>query len=143
MGVSLLRNAGPAQSLLLVAGQREYEDVAVDLVSTSRGREVLKRIRASLRQGRKRGVRRSQREDDENAAPGDRPGVGVGSGPESLPIFDTEAITTDLNRAFMLMSDVHDAWNDGLKRAGGKGDVRLPHIVLTGKTLSGESPSTV
>ncbi|CAN0242273.1 unnamed protein product, partial [Ectocarpus fasciculatus] len=79
VGVSLLRNAGPAQSALLVAGQREFEDLAVELVSTPRGRKVLHRIRESLTE-------------------------------PPLPIFDTEAITKDLNRAFMLMSDVHNMW---------------------------------
>lgn len=135
-----MRNAGPTQSFLLVAGQREYEDVAVELMSTSHGQKVLKRIRLSLRDGRKRDLRLSRLENMEHAADGDTHEVGAGERHESLAIFDTEAITSDLDRAFMLMSDVHDTWTDGVEGAGKQREVRLPHIVLSGRNLDDDRP---
>lgn len=137
MGVSLLRNAGPKQGALLVAGQREYEDLAVKLVSTLAGRELLRELRASLtnrRRGRHLTYSRVEK--------GDR-AVGAGEGAMAdaealLPLFDTEAITRDLNRAFMLMSDVDDLWRDSGSEARARGGARLPHIVLTGKKLADE-----
>ncbi|CAM9226433.1 unnamed protein product [Hapterophycus canaliculatus] len=142
VGVSLLRNAGPAQSFLLVAGQREYEDVAVELVSTSHGQKALKRIRASLREGRVRDLQRSRLENIEDEAVAHRHGTRArdGGGHPSLAIFDTEAITMDLNRAFLLMSDVHSTWNNRIGGAGGKEGVRLPNIILTRKKLDSERP---
>lgn len=132
VGVSLLRNAGPSQSNLLVAGQREYEDLAVELVSTERGRKVLSNLQASLSDVESRGSHRSR---------ADQAGPGVGkAGAERrerlLPIFDTEAITKELNQAFMLMSDVHDIWKPRHRGAPGHGDTRLPHIVLTGRNIN-------
>lgn len=125
VGVSLLRNAGPSQSALLVAGQREYEDLAVGLVSTEHGRKVLCELRASLLDYRRDlECSLAGREGKKAGAEGRR---------HVLPIFDTEAITTELNQAFMLMSDVHDMESHGHSGAPRQGDARLPHIVMTGR----------
>lgn len=138
MGVSLLHNAGPLQNTLLVAGQREFEDLAAELVSTERGRKFLGKLRVSLEKGGMRGARR--RKTVQNASEcwgglkaGDTGGSGV------LPLFDTEQITKDLNQAFMLMSDAHELlWKDRDPGAPGKREVvRLPHIVLTGRNVGG------
>eukprot|EP00903_Cladosiphon_okamuranus_P013259 g12363.t1 len=132
VGVSLLRNAGPSQSALLVAGQREYEDLAVELVCTERGRKVLRELRASLKLDY-RGSNRSPA-DKVGGGAGRKGGkAGVDRRESALPIFDTEAITRELNQAFMLMSDVHDMWKDRHRGAPGQGDTHLPHIVLTGR----------
>lgn len=136
MGVSLLRNAGPSLSALLVAGQREYEDLAVELVSTERGRKVLSELRASLNDV---GHRRADRlpADKEGSLARRRGGKAGADGRErALPVFDTEAITRELNQAFMLMSDVHDMWKDRHRGEPGNGDTRLPHIVLTGRNIA-------
>ncbi len=134
--MSLLRNAGPILNTLVVAGQREFEDLAVELVSTERGRKFLGEVRVSLENGRTRGARRwktaqsvSEYWGGEEA--GDEGGGGL------LPIFDTEEITKDLNQAFMLMSDAHELWKDRDPGAPGKREVRLPHIVLTGRNVGG------
>lgn len=137
VGASLLRNAGPSQSALLVAGQREYEDLAVDLVSTERGRRVLSELRASLNDAGHRRPNRSQAGREGSVA---GRGAGEKAGAEGrgrpLPIFDTEAITKELNQAFMLMSDVHGMWKDRHRGAPGHADERLPHIVLTGRNAN-------
>ncbi|CBJ48372.1 UDP-N-acetylglucosamine--peptide N-acetylglucosaminyltransferase, family GT41 [Ectocarpus siliculosus] len=137
VGISLLRNAGPSQSALLVAGQREFEDLAVDLVCTTRGRKVLHSLRASLSWRYKTDFRRSRLGETEKGAGGDKERAGAGGAEPPLPIFDTEAITKDLNRAFMLMSDTHDVWKVRGRRERWPGGTRLPHIVLTGKSLNG------
>ncbi|CAM9624943.1 unnamed protein product [Ectocarpus sp. 8 AP-2014] len=137
VGISLLRNAGPSQSALLVAGQREFEDLAVDLVCTPRGRKVLHSLRASLSWRYKTDLRRSRLGETEKRTGGDKERAGAGGAEPPLPIFDTEAITKDLNRAFMLMSDTHDVWKVRGRRERWPGGTRLPHIVLTGKSLNG------
>lgn len=136
VGISLLRNAGPSQSALLVAGQREFEDLAVDLVCTPRGRKVLHRLRASLSWGYKTDRRRSRLGETEKGAGGEKERAGAGGAEPPLPIFDTEAITKDLNRALMLMSDMHDIWKVRGRRERWPGGTRLPHIVLTGKSFN-------
>lgn len=135
MGVSLLRNAGPSQSALLVAGQREYEDLAVELVSTKRGRKILSKLRASLNDAESKSYHRSRTGKESSVK--DRKGrkAGAEGGERLLPIFDTEAITKELNQAFMLMSDAHDMWKDRHRAAPGSGDTRLPHIILTGRNI--------
>lgn len=137
VGVSLLHNAGHSQSALLVAGQREYEDLAVELVSTSRGRKVLSKLRESLNEGN-RGISHSSCTYDGGSV-GDREGgkAGARRAQRVLPIFDTAAITEDLNRAFMAMSDAHDMWKDQDRGARTQGISRLPHIVLTGRSING------
>ncbi|CAM9596349.1 unnamed protein product [Ectocarpus sp. 4 AP-2014] len=137
VGISLLRNAGPSQSSLLVADQREFEDLAVDLVCTPRGRKVLHRLRASLGWGYKTDRRSSRLGETEKEAGGEKERAGAGGAEPPLPIFDTEAITKDLNRAFMLMSDMHDIWKVRGRRERWPGGTRLPHIVLTGKSFNG------
>lgn len=135
MGVSLLRNAGPKQGALLVAGQREYEDLAVELVSTLAGRELLRELRASLTNRRRTRRPNHSRVEEEGRPVGASEGA-MADADEILPLFDTEAITRDLNRAFMLMSDMDDLWRDSGSRAQARGGTRLPHIVLTGKKLT-------
>lgn len=136
VGVSLLHNAGHSQRALLVAGQREYEDLAVELVSTARGRKVLSKLRESLNEGSKRGSHSSWADEGGNL--GDRRGgrAGAHRSDRLLPIFDTAAITNELSQAFMLMSDVHDLWKDRDRGARGQGNTRLPHIVLTGRNIN-------
>lgn len=144
VGVSLLRNAGPSQSALLVNDQREYEDLAVHLVTTIQGRDVLRKLRKSLITV---GVRLEP--DCSSVPPGDKDGVADGirvdgndAGADArikqkiLPLFDTESVTKDLNRAFMVMSDVHDVWRNrktGESAQHNRIDTRLPHIVVTNK----------
>lgn len=147
MGVSLLHNAGPLQSALLVAGQREYEDLAVELVSTARGRKFLSKLRESLNEGSKGGSLGSWAYEWGSQV--DREGGKVGAQRAQqrvLPIFDTAAIVEDLSRAFMAMLDVQDVWKDGDRGAlGQQGNTRLPHVVLTGKKINGldrEGPNT-
>lgn len=135
--MSLLRNAGPKQGALLVAGQREYEDLAVKLVSTLAGRELLRELRASLTIRRRRKHLTYSGVEKRGRAVGADEGAMVDA-EELLPLFDTEAITRDLNRAFMLMSDVEDLWRDGGSEARARGGARLPHIVLTRKKLTDE-----
>lgn len=134
VGVSLLYNAGNSQSTLLVSGQREYEDLAVELVSTSRGRRILRKLRESLTEGM-RGVPHSMGTCEGGDIAG-RMESRVGAQRENnlFPIFDTAAITKDLNRAFMLMSDVHDAWKDWDEEKRAQDKPRLPHIILTGRS---------
>lgn len=138
MGVSLLRNAGPKQGALLVSAQREYEDLAVKLVSTLAGRELLNELRASLTNRRRKRHFNYSRVENGGREVGASEGA-MAEAEELLPLFDTESITRDLNRAFMVMSDVDDLWRDsGLKvRARGSG-TPLPHIVLTRRKLSDE-----
>lgn len=145
VGVSLLHNTGTASGALLVAGQREYEDLAVRLVSTPGGWKFLRKLRRLLllrgRDDEGRGDRHPRRrgKGGGNAEHSFDEAAGLKS---KLPLFDTRATTMDLNRAFMLMSDVHDLWEDRGRREGsvaGQGQRRwrhLPHIVLTDKTLS-------
>lgn len=137
VGLSLLRNAGPSQSALLVAGQREYEDLAVELVTTERGRKVRSELRASLNDVGHRRAGRAQADREGNVV-GRLAGKAEANGRERpLPIFDTEAITRELNQAFMTMSDIHDMWKDRHHRgAPGRADTRLPHIVLTGRNVN-------
>lgn len=137
MGVSLLRNAGPKQGALLVAGQREYEDLAVKLVSTLVGRELLRELRVSLTNTRRRRRLNHSRVEEGGRAVGTSEGA-MTNVEEILPLFDTKAITRDLNRAFMLMSDVDDLWRDIGSRAGARGGTQLPHIILTRKKLTDE-----
>lgn len=137
MGVSLLRNAGSKQGALLVAGQREYEDLAVKLVSTLAGRELLRELQASLTNRRRRGHFNYSRVEKGGHAVGARERV-MADAEELLPLFDTEAITRDLNRAFMLMSDVDDMRRDSGSEPRARVGTRLPHIVLTGKKLADE-----
>lgn len=144
VGVSLLRNAGPAHGALLVAGQREYEDLAVKLVSTSGGWKILRKLRRLLlsRDDEGRGGNHQSRGKSGGSADNMFARAGLRN---HSPLFDTKTITTDLNRAFMLMSDAHDVWEDRGRRGGGVTEQgqrrrRLPHIVLTDKTLSGIGP---
>lgn len=136
VGISLLRNAGPSQTTLLVAGQREYEDLAVELVSTARGWNVLGKLRASLNSVELRGSHHSRADKEGNVAGRGRGMAGGEVRERLLPIFDTEAITKELNQAFMLMSDVHDTWKNQPRQAPGHGNTRLPHIVLTGRNIN-------
>lgn len=137
MGVSLLRNVDPAQGALIVFSQREYEDLAVSLLSTLRGRKLLNKLRRSLKSGGKlhrwEPRRRGEEEgsdhsvsEEERRMPRERIG---------LPLFDTEKITEDLNRAFMLMSDVYDIWRDGRRHGRVQEDASLPHIIVTDEKL--------
>lgn len=145
VGVSLLNNAGHLQSALLVAGQREYEDLAVELASTARGRKVLSKIRESLNEGNKGFFHSSWTYD--GGGESDREGgrTGAQRAQRVLPIFDTAAIVEDLSRAFMAMSDVHDVWKDRDRGEPGQGNPRLPHIVVTGRKINGldrDGPNT-
>lgn len=135
--MSLLHNAGRSQSTLLVAGQREYEDLAVELVSTSRGRKVLSKLRELLSEGSGRHFYRSWTSTGSSLADQEGGRAGAQRAQRVLPIFDTAAITEDLNRAFMAMSDVHDVWKDRDSGARWQGNTRLPHIVLTGRKING------
>lgn len=138
MGVSLLRNVDSAQGALIVFSQREYEDLAVALLSTLRGRKLLNKLRRSLKNGgelHRWEPRRREEEGSDHSVPDEErrmPRVRTG-----LPLFDTEKTTEDLNRAFMLMSDVYDVWRD--RRLDGRvpEDARLPHIIVTDEKLGG------
>lgn len=98
----------------------------MELVSTERGRKVLSELRASLNDVDHRTSNHSQSDMGAGTA-------GAEGRERLLPIFDTEAITKELNQAFMLMSDAHDIWKDRHQGAPGHGDSHLPHIVLTGR----------
>lgn len=141
VGVSLLRNAGPAHGALVVAGQREYEDLAVKLVSTPAGWKFLRKLRRLLLSQDDKG--RGGYHPSKGKRGGSAHNTFAGAGLRNyLPLFDTETITTDLNRAFMLMSDVHDVWEDRGWRGEGMVEQgqrwrRLPHIVLTDKIIRG------
>lgn len=136
VGVSLLRNAGPSQIALLVTGQREYEDLAVELVSTESGWNILRKLQASLKDAESGRSTRSLADKEGNVANrGEREAAAEGGG-RLLPIFDTEAITKELDQAFMLMADVHDMWKDRHRGTPENADNRLPHIVLTGRSVS-------
>lgn len=155
MGVSLLRNAGPYQTLLLVASRREYEDLTVRLCTTSSGRTILAVLRTLLHRGRPKigngGGRGASWLEGGISGPtlraassGGKSGRGWGL---VLPLFDAERITLDIDRAFMLMSEVQseDLVDAGCERGRGEsppreGWRRVPHIVMTGKHfLTGEN----
>lgn len=132
VGVSLLRNAGEFQRALIAISRREYEDLAVELISTPRGRRILGELRARLHDGRplKPSLATGDTGDPSTAAKGSREA--------NLPLFDTRAITTDINRAFVAMSDLRDrigcgeAWGNGCD-----GWRRYPHIFVTQRKGTG------
>lgn len=126
VGVSLLRNAGEFQRALIATSRRDYEDLAVELISTPRGRRILGELRSRLHDGRP--LKLSSARGDT----GDPSAAGKGLREATLPLFDTRAITTDINRAFMAMSDLRDrigcgeVWGNGCE-----GWRRYPHVFVT------------
>lgn len=143
VGVSLLRNVDPAQGALIVFSQREYEDLAVALLSTLRGRKLLNKLRRSLKSGgelhcwksRPRGEEAVEEGSDHSVHEETRmPRVRVG-----LPLFDTKKITEDLNRAFMQIADVYDVWRDQQREGRVQEGASLPHIIVTDEKLGGWS----
>ncbi|CAM9440178.1 unnamed protein product, partial [Discosporangium mesarthrocarpum] len=125
VGMSLVRNAGPGQNSLLVRGHKEYEDLAVRLASTERGRVALSELQRRLvgGDGRSTGGYSTEHATGGGLKAGEG-GRGTGAG-GAIPLFDTEALTADLNRVFMLMWEVHEA-----SKVGEWGGGRTANIVL-------------
>lgn len=114
-----------------MSSQREYEDLAVELISTSPGRRALGWLRERLREFRTSGP--PIVEDDLGY-------VGTRGGYRKAPVaslFDTRTTTQDINRAFMLMWDVHNNELDRETEPGGRVDNyagrRFPHIIIAGR----------
>lgn len=130
--MSLLRNAGEFQRALIVTSRREYVDLAVELISTPRGRRILGELRARLHDGRPLKPSSARGATEDSSA---EEKVSRGT---TLPLFDTRAIAMDINRAFMAMSDLRD--RIGCGEAWGNrcdGWRRYPHVLVTQRKGSG------
>lgn len=129
VGVSLLHNLDPSLQALVVASQREYEDLAVELLSTPCGRRILGELRARLEGDQITGPALSDGEAGRDVS-----SLGAPTSRTTAPLFDTEAITMDINRAFMLMSDLRDEGFGRSDATVGRQDHdrhRYPHIFMT------------